>query len=63
MIRDYIALAASDQVVRITDRGVAFAVLNQDGTFGRIVVDLEPGQQETITIWDKQITVIRDYVQ
>lgn len=51
----------SPRLLRITHARVAFPVLTANG-FGQIVVAIEPGQQETIEINGRLITVIRDHV-
>lgn len=51
----------ADVVVHITTSGVAFAVLTAEG-FGQVVVELAPGQQETVRIHGRRVTVVRDYL-
>lgn len=47
--------------IHITSRRVAIPFLHEEGGFGQVVVTLEPGARETVTINGRQIIVIRDY--
>lgn len=53
-------------VHHITESRVAFPYLDYEhGGFGQVIVELKPGERETITIPNSggtRITVVRDYV-